>query len=626
MPKAQKAICGKVAGWMGAALLAFLVPSAVAAQELGALPTTEYQASSTYSAIAIDGDTAVVGQPTPAPGMVHVLTQIEGGNWKETAQLIPTDGMANAFGKYVRVHGNLIAVSAPQTTGPQGANQGAVYTYRLGPLGWGLENTIRDVNGASGDQFGSVGLKYVGTPDTMVVSAAHASVLGASLAGIAYVFTYNGSGWVQGQAFTGSGQMGAQLGTGTTAIDENGNIYLAEENGGAPSPGPGTLYIYTNSNPSSGSGWTPLGSPIQSPFPAPNDLFGGATSFGGWLFVGALGTNGGSGAVYVYSQQSDGTWQYANQVLMGNADLMAGDQFGTGLNFRGGDLLVGAPFHTVSGLPFRSGAVYEYMLNGGQFQLRKLLTAPDPAVNGNFGARVRLSATTVTALIEAPGPNASGTFGAYFFGPLTPAGPHVNVPGPRGATGSLSSVTFGSITGPGATNVTIDQTCPTLPNGFIVGTLSGTSCLTISTTATYSSTGGINVCIPAPPQTPGSVATVVQCDPAPSPGSCPSAGMDPLLTTPQTDPQGYPVCCGDVSSYVTTAPGADPVCLTTHGLSMFGAVTKRASTAAVPALGQAPLALLAFALAVAAFFAVARRRAQGVAGEKRAPIESEPPG
>jgi hypothetical protein len=612
MPQRQRAMGERVATWVGAVFLTLLVGRTASGQEFGSSPTTEYQASSTYSSIGIDGVTAVVGQPTPAPGMVHVLTQIEGGTWQETAQLVPSDGMAGAFGRYVRVHGNLIAVGAPQTTGPQGVNQGAVYTYRLGTSGWNLESTIRDANGAAGDQFGSVGLKYVGAPDTMVVSAAHATVLGAAQAGIAYVFTYNGSAWAQGQALIGSGQVGAQLGTGTTALDENGNIYLGEENGGASSPGPGTLYIFTNSSPSSGTGWTLLGSPIQSPAAAPSDFFGSATVYGSWMFVSATGANSGTGAVFPYTKSQDGTWHATNQMLVGNGDLSSEDQFGTSLNYRGGDLLVGAPFHTAPGLPLRAGAVYEYKLNaaGGSssFIFRKMLTAPDPGANGQFGARIRLSPTTVTALVEAPGPNQSGTFGAYFFGPLTPAGASVSVAGPQGSTGSLSSVTFGSVTNAGATNVTIDQTCPTLPDGFIVGTNSGTSCLTISTTATYSSSSGINVCIPAPSQTPGSAATVVQCDPAPSPGSCPAAGMDPALTMQGTDPQGNAVCCGDVSSYVTTPPGADPICLTTHGLSLFGAVSHASSTA-VPAFGRTPLAFLALALGATAF-AVGRRRSQ----------------
>jgi hypothetical protein len=568
----------------------------------GSSPVTEYNPSATYTNINIDGATAVIGQPSPSPGVVYVLTQLEGGTWVQTAQITPPPGDTGVggFGQGLRVHDGVIAVGAPLTTGPAGANEGAVYVYTLAGSSWTFQQKITDAHGAAGEQFGTgVGLQYVGTPTTMAVSAPFKAspVTGHAQAGAVYAFAYDGTQWVQGQELLGSGASGAEFGLGTTGISDSGDIVVGEQNRGASPVGPGTCYDFVYN----GSGWAPRpGSPFQSPAPAQGDYFGNSTSYGNWMIVTAAQSGSGTGVAYVYSMQS-GSWVYTGQSLSGNNDLAPSDGFGTGASYRGQDLLIGAPDHTAPGMPTRSGAVYVYSLVGNAFAYRQTLLPPasEAAPNLFFGVRVRLSPTSSTALIEAPGANASGKYGAYFFGPSTPTGTNVMVPGP---TGSTASVTFASVTTAGSTNVSADPSCSTLPSGFLVSGSGTTSCLTVSTTATYS--GGIDVCIPLPSPAPASPA-VVQCDPNPSSGPCPGAGMDPALEQQTTGPQNNPLCCGNVTSYVNTPPGANPICITTHGLSSFAV---GASVAAVPVLGGRWVAVLAGALLCCGLLVTAARR------------------
>jgi hypothetical protein len=165
-------------------------------------------------------------------------------------------------------------------------------------------------------------------------------------------------------------------------------------------------------------------------------------------------------------------------------------------------------------------------------------------------------------------------------------------------------VTFGNVTTAGATNVTLDPQCAAIPQGFIVAGDAGTSCLTVTTTASYN--GGVNVCIPVPPPVPTSPA-VVQCDPNPTQAPCPIAGIDPRLDAGTFDPTGNPLCCGRVDSTITSAAGSNPICFTTAGLSLFAVGTAVSAMPSTPAVGAPMVVWLAIGLALLGGAAAARQ-------------------
>jgi hypothetical protein len=156
----------------------------------------------------------------------------------------------------------------------------------------------------------------------------------------------------------------------------------------------------------------------------------------------------------------------------------------------------------------------------------------------------------------------------------TPAGSGVTVTGPTGTNGTSASVTFSSVTAPGVTSIALDPQCTSLPTGLVAV---GGSCLSldVSTTAAYS--GSVTVCIP---QTTPSATGVWQCDANPSNLACPLAGTDPRVSLAELN-HGLRWCCGSVTGTATI--GSNSICVTTQGLSLFGAVSQPSSP--VPATG-----------------------------------------
>jgi hypothetical protein len=162
---------------------------------------------------------------------------------------------------------------------------------------WVRQAQLAPSDSANYDRFG-ISVAISGT--TIVVGAA-----GKNLnEGAAYVFTFDGSSWVQQAVLTANdGVPGTLLGT-SVAIDGRNVVVGAEGDGAyAPPPSPGAAYVFAFD----GSSWaqqTKLGASDG----APKDGFGAAgtvASSGGTVIVGGTATIGGGsspqGAAYVFA-------------------------------------------------------------------------------------------------------------------------------------------------------------------------------------------------------------------------------------------------------------------------------------------------------------------------------------
>jgi len=156
------------------------------------------QEDSFGSAVAIDGDTIVVGADNatfgtiPASGGAYIFDRSEGGenNWGEVVQIgppIPSEPPANFdpdFGVSVAILGNTVMVGADLLDIGSHSDQGAAYVYERnegGPDAWGQVTWITAVGGAAQDAFGS---RVAVGNDILVGSAPGAS----SGAGAVYLF------------------------------------------------------------------------------------------------------------------------------------------------------------------------------------------------------------------------------------------------------------------------------------------------------------------------------------------------------------------------------------------------------------------------------------------------------
>ena len=217
--------------------------------------------------------------------------------WVQQQEL--TDGAdGDNFGISVALSGTTALVGAPNKFIGSNNYQGAAYVFNpvaIPPLE-GTELTAGD--GARGDQFGwSVAL----SGNTALVGANGKTIGSNEHQGAAYVFTYNGSIWVQQQELTASnGAAGDNFGfsvalSGTTAlIGANGTIDRL-----------GAAYVFTFN----GSAWGQQ-QELTASDGAAGDEFGWSVALSGTTeLVGApnktIDSQSGQGAAYVFTPGSD---------------------------------------------------------------------------------------------------------------------------------------------------------------------------------------------------------------------------------------------------------------------------------------------------------------------------------
>ncbi len=189
------------------------------------------------SGVAVSGGRVLVGEAEADPGgktnaglaYVHAPTTlaIEG-------TLSPTDSASeDRFGSAVAMDGDTAIVGAST----KNSYQGAAYVFVRGASGWTQQAKLVAADGAANDSFGaSVSV----SGDVAVVGAYAATVGGTPYAGAAYIFTRTGTSWSAGTKLTAasSGQYGwAVAASGTTVA-----IGSYSEAGSQ-----GAVYVYTRS-------------------------------------------------------------------------------------------------------------------------------------------------------------------------------------------------------------------------------------------------------------------------------------------------------------------------------------------------------------------------------------------
>jgi len=362
---------------IGAALV-FLAPrpgSNAKMTEAAKLTASDGQPDDQFGyAVAIDGDTIVVGAPyaNQGAGKIYVYVMPPSG-WQdmtETAQLTASKGVANdALGFSVSISGDTIVGGAPgvnTATGasyvfvkPDGQWQNATQTSKLWALGGEMYDSFGSAVSISGDVIA------VGAPRFR------------RNRGAAFVFVKKVNGWTNttqtaGLSAHGEGQVGASVST-------NGKIVVA----GAPNAAygdsrPGVAYVYVEPP----GGWTGRTSvpnaTLSSLYGRMDDQFGTSVSLMGTvILVGAPNANcvgrhcygppyEGKGAVYGFFRSPNG-WHDETET----AELTA--HYGL-TNSRFGESVAAAGPLVVIGSPQTDNAyAFEYFPNRGFW----MFTLPD---------------------------------------------------------------------------------------------------------------------------------------------------------------------------------------------------------------------------------------------------------
>jgi hypothetical protein len=356
-------------------------------------------------AVAIDGETAVIGSPfessstagvnsTPnesavGSGAVYVFVR-SGSTWTQQAYIKATNTGTGAledwFGIAVSISGNTLVVGAPNedssTTGinstanESAPDSGAAYIFTRTGTTWSQQAYLKPGavgTSQNGDLFG---LSVSISGDTVAVGAPYESSSSGTTpnesavnSGAVYIFTRSGSTWSQ-QAYVKRGATGSDV-----AGDEFGySLSLSGD----------TLLV---------------GSPRE-----------GSSSTG----INSTGNNGATnaGAAYVFVR-SGTTWTqqaYLKPAAVGAGQ--SGDAFGWSVAINGDTAVVGAPFEAssttgINSIPNESapaaGAAYVFQRSGTTWSQQAYLKPAAVGVtqmNDAFGWSVSVSGSTV--VVGAP--------------------------------------------------------------------------------------------------------------------------------------------------------------------------------------------------------------------------------
>lgn len=358
------------------------------------------------SSVAIDGNTLVIGSHNDDTALADLVGsayvfELVGGAWVETAHLFAPDGAyLHNFGFAVAISGDTIVVGA-QNNGP-----GSVYVFVRDDGVWSFQAQLWASDGATRDDFGAA---VAVSGDTILVGAREDDIGLQEDVGSAYVFVRDNGQWTEqarifapGAPEYGEFARAVALSGDTAVLGRAGNSTLVFERsngvwsqdavllapGGANGDGfgdsvdiqgdtivvgadrdatpggtgAGSAHVFVRS----GGVWTWQAQLLASDGAA-NDFFGTSVAVAGdTAIVGAFfdntaaGTDAGS--AYVYTR-SGGAWTQTQQLFA--SDTAAGDYFGAGAAMSGGTIVIGAyADDTPTGLGVGSAYLFSAGLGG----------------------------------------------------------------------------------------------------------------------------------------------------------------------------------------------------------------------------------------------------------------------
>jgi len=307
-------------------------------------------------AVALDGDTAIVGSIYTDPngnqsGGAYAFVR-SAGVWTQQAKFVGSDVVAgDHFGKAVALSGDTALVGASDKSNTGFVNDGAAYVFVRSGGAWTEQAKLVPTNPASSEYFG-IHLDVDG--DTAVFGVPNNTNGNGQYAGAAFVFVRTGSTWAQQAKLTANGGVGGDwFGTDVAVSGDTMIVGAGGDNVGSVTDA-GSAYVFTRS----GTWWT-QNVRLTAAVPVQDANFGYRVALDGDIAVAAAphyyGLSGiGSASVFL----RDGSTWAPQGVLLAN-DGVAGDIFGYGLAVSGMTVLAGAYLHnTAAGADAGAGYVF----------------------------------------------------------------------------------------------------------------------------------------------------------------------------------------------------------------------------------------------------------------------------
>ncbi|MPZ27498.1 MAG: S8 family serine peptidase [Micromonosporaceae bacterium] len=347
-------------------------------------------------AIAVDGDTAIVGAAGNADGetsrgSAYVLSRV-GDEWVETARLTASDGArSSSFGSAVALDGDTAVIGAVTANVDGDGGQGAAYVFtRSGDGTWTEQAKLVAADGGPIDNLGGA-VALAG--DTVLVGAGNARPAGVSGQGAVYVFQRSGDTWTEQQKLVAAdGAQGDHFGNSLAMVGDTAVI-------GAPyktvdgKPFQGAVYVFDRS----GGSWREQTRLVASDGES-FEVYGASVALSDdTLLVGTpVADVGGAarGVVYVLTRSGD---SWAEQATL-TADEAGDDggEFGSAVAIENDTALVGGPWAAV-GANAVQGAAWIFNRTGTSWSRDARLTAADGTSDDFLGGAVALADGTVFA-------------------------------------------------------------------------------------------------------------------------------------------------------------------------------------------------------------------------------------
>lgn len=265
---------------------------------LTASDTTDYDRFG--AAVALHGDTLVVGAPFdddagPESGGAYVFVRTASG-WSQEAKLVAHDAATRAyFGHAVDIDGGIVVVGAPKASD----GVGRAYVFARAGAVWSQEAVLAAADGRVGDEFGtSVAL----AGETVAVGAPYHDDIRFN-AGAVFLFEREDGGWAQEAELVPSG-VAASAWTGVSVALDGDTLLVGARGDAGIAANTGAAYLYERA----ASAW---GSPRKLVVSdgASLDGFGFAVALSRATFVVAapsdddVGAN--SGSVHIFGLDTD---------------------------------------------------------------------------------------------------------------------------------------------------------------------------------------------------------------------------------------------------------------------------------------------------------------------------------
>ncbi len=184
--------------------------------------------------------TADMSGPNTGQGSAYVFSPDGTGAWTQTQILSLADGTGfDNFGSAIALDSDRLVIGAHGFVIGDNFGQGAAYFFTRSSSGWTQAQQILADDGAMNDNFGN---SAVMVGDTLFIGANAATVDGVFAEGAVYVYGYDGEQWNQVQKLTEPS--GAQFDFFGISLAFDGTTLMvgATQSGG----GPGSVYVFTN--------------------------------------------------------------------------------------------------------------------------------------------------------------------------------------------------------------------------------------------------------------------------------------------------------------------------------------------------------------------------------------------